>query len=374
VSVAVAESAVRRTPLHAAHVRLGGRMVEFAGWEMPVYYSGILDEHRAVRERAALFDVSHMGEVEVRGPNAIAACQRTFTNDVAKLVPGRAQYSVMCLVTGGIVDDVIYARLADDRFLVCVNASHAEKDFAWIRDQARDANVVNRSDDFALLALQGPLAERVLQKLSTLDLAKLSSFGVAEAEVAGARTIVSRTGYTGEDGFEIYLAPGDAEHVWDRILDAGAADRVVPAGLGARDTLRLEKGLMLYGNDIDEQTTPLEAGLGWVVKLDKGEFVGRDALRRQKAEGVRRRLIGLNQYAGPPPRHGYPVVRDGRPVGVVTSGTKSPTLGHGIALAMVESAAVDSRPGLAIEIRSRQHPAEIARLPFVPKHTSGGTR
>jgi glycine cleavage system T protein (aminomethyltransferase) len=349
-------------------------MVEFAGWEMPVYYSGILEEHRAVRERAGLFDVSHMGEVEVRGASALAACQRTFTNDVAKLVPGRAQYGTMCFPTGGIVDDVIYSRLADDRFLVCVNASNADKDFAWIREQARGADVTNRSDDFALLALQGPRAERVLQRLAALELPKLSSFAVAEGDVADARAIVSRTGYTGEDGFEIYLAPGDAERVWDRILDAGAADGVVPVGLGARDTLRLEKGLMLYGNDIDEQTTPLEAGLGWAVKLDKGEFVGRDALRRQKAEGLRRRLIGLTQHGGPPPRHGYPVVCDGRPAGVVTSGTKSPTLGYGIALAMIETAATDSACGLAIEIRSRQHPAEIARLPFVPKHTSGGAR
>jgi len=373
VSVAVAETAVRRTPLHAAHVRLGGRMVEFAGWEMPVYYSGILDEHRAVRERAGLFDVSHMGEVEVRGPSALAACQRLFTNDVAKLTPGRAQYSAMCLPTGGIVDDVIYARLADDRFLVCVNASNADKDFAWIRDHAPDAEVVNRSDDFALLALQGPRAERILAPLTALPLSAMKSFDVAEGDVAGARAIVSRTGYTGEDGFEIYLAPQDAERVWNEILERGAGEGILPVGLGARDTLRLEKGLMLYGNDIDEQTSPLEAGLGWVVKLDKGDFVGKDALARQKTEGPRRKLVGLRLDAGPPPRHGYPVMRDGGAVGVVTSGTKSPTLGYGIAMAMIERAASDSASGLAVEIRSRQHPAVVVRLPFVPKYTSGGT-
>ena len=349
-------------------------MVEFAGWEMPVYYSGILEEHRAVRERAGLFDVSHMGEVEVLGASALAACQRIVTNDVSKLTPGRAQYSAMCLPSGGIVDDVIYARLADDRFFFCVNASNAEKDFAWIREQAPDCQVTNRSDDFALMALQGPRAERILARLTPVDLGALKSFSVAEGKVGGASAIVSRTGYTGEDGFELYLPPGDAEKVWNELLSVGAEDGLLPVGLGARDTLRLEKGLMLYGNDIDAETSPLEAGLGWVVKLDKGDFVGREALLRQKTQGLERKLVGLRLDAGPPPRHGYPVLLDGQPVGVITSGTKSPTLGYGIALAMVSRAASEARGGLAVEIRSRQHPAEIVRLPFVPKHTSGGSR
>jgi aminomethyltransferase len=357
---------VRRTPLAAAHRRLGGRMVEFAGWEMPVYYSGILEEHRAVRERAGLFDVSHMGEVEVRGPGAIAACQRIVTNDLGKLAPGAAQYSVMCLPSGGIVDDVIYYRLGDDRVLFCVNASNQEKDFRWIREHASDVEVRNRSADFAQLALQGPMAERILQPLTAIDLRALRPFFAVDAQVGDIATLISRTGYTGEDGFELYVAPEHAEALWNRLLADGKGEGLVPVGLGARDTLRLEKGLMLYGNDIDESTTPLEAGLGWVVKLDKGEFIGRDALARQRAAGVRRRLVGLlMDRSAAPPRHGYAVHRGGRSVGAVTSGTKSPTLGRGIALALVEREVAEIGTRLEVEIRSRQHPAEVVPLPFV---------
>ncbi len=367
MSDAATDHPMRRTPLHAAHVRRGGRMVEFAGWKMPVYYTGILAEHRAVRERAGLFDVSHMGEIEVRGPRALAACQRLVTNDAAKLAPGGAQYAVLCKPSGGIVDDVIYTRLAADRYLFCVNASNEEKDFRWMREQARDAEVVNRSAEFALLALQGPRAAAILQPLTAIALASLERFFTAEGEVAGARALVSRTGYTGEDGFEIYLAPADAERVWETLLSSGTGEGLVPVGLGARDTLRLEKALLLYGNDIDEETTPLEAGLGWVVKFDKGDFIGRDALARQKAAGPRRRLVGIRMDVGAPPRHGYRVLHEGRAVGVVTSGTKSPTLGCGIALAMVERAVAEVGTRLEVEIRSRQHPAEVVPLPFVGK-------
>ncbi len=366
MSVAVAGKAVRRTPLYDSHRRLGGRMVEFAGWEMPVYYTGILEEHRAVREQAGLFDVSHMGEVEVRGAQASFTCQALVTNDAAKLDVGGAQYSVMCLPTGGIVDDVIYTRLAPDRFLFCVNAANEEKDYEWMRDHARGAEVVNRSADFAQLALQGPKAARILQPLTAIDLATLASFRAVEGEVAGLRALVSRTGYTGEDGFEIYVAPERAETLWERLLAEGAGQGLVPVGLGARDTLRLEKGLMLYGNDIDETTTPLEAGLGWVVKLDKPDFVGREALLRQKTEGVGRRLVGLRLDENTaPPRHGYRVLAAGRTVGRVTSGSKSPTLGRGIALALVESTVAEIGTALEVESRSRQHPAEVVTLPFV---------
>jgi aminomethyltransferase len=360
---------MRRTPLYAAHRRRGGRMVEFAGWELPVCYTGILEEHRAVRERAGLFDVSHMGQIEVRGDRALAACQRLVTNDAARLSPGAAQYTVMCADDGGIVDDVIYACLAPGRYLFCVNASNREKDFAWMRERAGEADVADRSEDFALLALQGPRAAEILQPLAVFDLRSLAAFGVVQSEVAGEPSLVSRTGYTGEDGFEIYLAPASAERVWERLLEVGASGGLVPAGLGARDTLRLEKGLMLYGNDIDESTTPLEAGLAWVVKLDKGEFVGREALAREKAKGTSRRLVGLRMNDGPPPRHGYPVWREGRRVGTVTSGAKSPTLGRGIALAMLERASCEPGSRLAVEIRSRQHPAEVVPLPFVPRKT-----
>jgi aminomethyltransferase len=349
-------------------------MVEFAGWEMPVYYTGILDEHRAVREHAGLFDVSHMGEIEVRGPRALAACQQLLTNDAAALAPGRAQYTVMCLPSGGIVDDVIYYCLAPDRFLFCVNASNEDKDTRWMMQHAAGAEVTNRSEDFAQLALQGPRAPTILQPLATMELAALRSFDVLEGEIAGAHGLVSRTGYTGEDGFEIYLSPSDAERVWERLLAEGASHGLVPVGLGARDTLRLEKGLMLYGNDIDEETTPLEAGLGWVVKLGKGEFIGRESLARQKAEGVRRRLVGLlMEDAAAPPRHGYRVLRSNRPVGVVTSGTKSPTLGRGIALALLERSAAEIGTRVAVEVRTRHHPAEVVALPFVRREKQGGS-
>ncbi len=366
VAVAGGSHEAQRTPLFAAHRRLGARMVDFAGWEMPVYYTSILQEHRAVRTAAGLFDVSHMGEVEVRGAAALGAVQRLVTNDAAKLTPGVAQYAVLCLSSGGLVDDVVYYCLASDRFLFCVNASNAEKDFRWMRDNTTEAEVLNRSGEFAQLALQGPRAATILAPLASIDVTTLRSFRFAEAGVAGAAALLSRTGYTGEDGFEIYLGVDSAETVWNRLLEAGRPHGLVPVGLGARDTLRLEKGLMLYGNDIDETTSPLEAGLEWVVKLAKGDFIGRDALLVQQREGPRRRLAALRMAeSAPPPRHGYRVLQAGRPVGVVTSGTKSPTLGMGIALALVETRAAAMGSGLAVEIRSRQHPAEVVPLPFV---------
>ncbi len=365
-AVAGGSHEARRTPLFAAHRRLGARMVDFAGWEMPVYYTSILEEHRTVRTKAGLFDVSHMGEVEVFGPEALSAVQRLVTNDAAKLAPGAAQYAVMCLPTGGIVDDVVYYRLGPDRFLFCVNASNVEKDFRWMRDQTRDAEVVNRSAEFAQLALQGPLAATILASLASIDVGGLPSFRAAEARVAGVPALVSRTGYTGEDGFELYLATERAETVWNRLLEVGRPHGLVPVGLGARDTLRLEKGLMLYGNDIDETTSPLEAGLGWIVKLAKGDFIGREALLAQKERGPQRRLVALRMTeSAPPPRHGYRVLQAGRVVGAVTSGTKSPTLGVGIGLALIEAQAAEIGSGLAVEIRTRQHPAEVVPLPFV---------
>lgn len=340
-------------------------MVEFGGWEMPVQYSGILEEHRAVRARAGLFDVSHMGEVEISGPGAIAACQRLLTNDVSKVEPGRAQYSVMCLPSGGIVDDVIYYCLSRERYLFCVNASNREKDFDWMREECRGATVIDRSGEFAQIALQGPAAVEIMVAISRSDLRALEPFGFTETTVGGSNTLVSRTGYTGEDGFEIYVAPDRAEAVWDEMLVAGQEKHgLVPAGLGARDTLRLEAGLMLYGNDIDAITTPLEAGLGWVVKLGKGEFIGRDSLARQKESGLTRRLVGLEMEDGSVPRHGYPVHREDRLVGSVTSGTKSATLGRGIALAYLETAAAVSGTRVEVEIRGRRHPAKVVQLPF----------
>ena len=359
----------RRTPLHAAHRKLGARMIEFGGWEMPVQYTGILEEHRAVRARAGLFDVSHMGEVEVAGRGALDAVQRLVTNDASKLAPGGAQYAVLCLPDGGIVDDVIYYRLGDDRFFFCVNAANQETDFAWMKEEGKGATVTNRSDDFALVALQGPRAAAILEPLTPAGLAALRPFTAVETPVAGIPLLLSRTGYTGEDGFELYVAPGRAEALWEHLLEAGRPEGLVPVGLGARDTLRLEKGLMLYGNDIDRTTTPLEAGLGWVVKLDKGDFLGREALVRQKEAGIRRRLVGLEMEGPAIPRHGYPLFHDGRSIGTVTSGTRSPMLGRGIALGYVEASAAAAGTRLEVEIRGRRHAAKVVRPPFVRRES-----
>lgn len=340
-------------------------MVEFGGWEMPVQYSGILDEHRAVRSRAGLFDVSHMGEVEISGPGALAACQRLLTNDLSKIGVGKAQYSVMCLPSGGIVDDVITYCLSPDRYLFCVNASNREKDFVWMRDQCPGVPVIDRSEEFAQLALQGPAAVEILCSVASPDLRGLPSFGFTQARVAGVDALVSRTGYTGEDGFELYVAPDRAERLWNTLLaEGGTRHGLVPAGLGARDTLRLEAGLMLYGNDIDAETTPLEAGLEWVVKLGKSDFIGRDSLARKKESSLTRRLVGLEMEDGSVPRHGYPVHGEGRVLGSVTSGTKSPTLGRGIALAYVETGVAVSGKRVEVEIRGRRHPAKVVRFPF----------
>ena len=369
-----AHGPARRTSLYAAHRRLRARMVDFAGWEMPVSYSGILDEHRSVRTAAGLFDVSHMGEVELRGPKAFAAVQAIVTNDAARLTDGKAMYSVVCMPSGGIVDDVIVTRLAEDRYFICVNAGNREKDIEWIREHAAGAEVVDRSDELALLALQGPSAAAIVAPLVDVDLAGLKSFTVAEAKLSGVPVMLSRTGYTGEDGFEIYLDAAVAEQTWNLLLEAGAAKGLVPAGLGARDTLRLEAGLALYGNDIDAQTTPLEAGLAWVVKFDKGDFVGKDALLRQRASGLPRRLVGLEMLDASIPRHGYPIRRDGRVIGTVTSGTKSPTLGRGIALGYVETSEADRDTEIEVEIRGAAHRARFTRPPFVRRGSSGGEK
>jgi aminomethyltransferase len=339
-------------------------MVEFAGWEMPVYYSGILVEHRAVREQAGLFDVSHMGEIEIRGPGSVELCQRLVTRDVSRCAPGRAQYSPMCYPSGGIVDDVIYTRLEAERFLFCVNAANTAKDLEWMRREANGVEVEDRSDTWGLLALQGPRAAEILEPLARPAVGGLARFAVCEATIAGIGVLVSRTGYTGEDGFELYVDAGRAEALWDALLDAGAPLGLVPAGLGARDTLRLEMGYVLYGADIDAETTPLEAGLEAFVCFDKPEFLGREALLRQRSQGVTRRLVGLELAEGAVPRRGYAVFAGGRCIGRVTSGTKSPMLGRGIALGYVEAAV--STPGtvLEVEIRGRRTPARVVEPPF----------
>jgi aminomethyltransferase len=355
----------RRTPLYEAHRALGARLVEFAGWEMPLFYGGAADEHRAVRERCGLFDVSHMGELEITGPAAADVCQELTVNDVRRLRIGDGQYSVLCTATGGVLDDLIVFRTGADRYLLVVNAANTEADLAWVRERcAGRAEVADRSAELALVALQGPDAERALREITPLDLGKVRPFTIIDAAVAGLRVGVSRTGYTGEDGFELLVASGEARALWDAVLARVRRHGGVPAGLAARDTLRLEAGLPLCGTDMDATTTPLEAGLGWVVKLGKGDFVGRDRLVAQHDAGIPRRLVGLRLDEPGIPRHGYAVWSGAERVGEVTSGTKSPTLDAFIGLAYVAAGAAARGTSVGIDIRERRVPAHVVDRPF----------
>jgi aminomethyltransferase len=350
---------LRRTPLYDEHRALGARLVDFAGWEMPVQYEGIKAEHQAVRRAAGLFDVSHMGEVFFRGPAAEAAVQRLVTRDVSRLDEGQAGYSAVCYEDGGTVDDVLVYRRPDD-FLVVVNAANREKDLDHFRANTGDLDVEisDETEDWALLALQGPEAADLLQNLTGADLSTLKYFRFADGEVAGVKTIISRTGYTGEDGFELYLPSDDAPRVWRELLEAGAT----PAGLGARDTLRLEAGMCLYGNELNPETTPLEAGIGFAVHLDKEqEFIGQDALKKEKEEGLRKKLVGFEVEGRGIARHDHPVKVDDEAVGKVTSGTLSPTLNKAIGLALV-SPGVEDR--FEVVIRDRPVEAHTVPLPF----------
>ncbi len=352
---------LRKTPLHARHKALGARMVEFAGWEMPVQYRGIRAEHSAVRSRAGLFDVSHMGEIDVQGPGAEGFCQRVTTNDVERLNPSQAQYTLLLNDRGGVIDDLVILRLEADRYLLCVNAARRTVDFAWLAGHAGNAVTVRDvSDTYALLALQGPAAEAILQPLTALELPALKAFNFLVGDVSGVRCIVSRTGYTGEDGFELYCPADDGVRLWDALMGAG---EVEPTGLGARDTLRLEKGFALYGHELDETTTPPEARLGWVARLDKGPFIGSEALSRK--EPLRRRLAGLEMEEPGIARAGYPIFHDDREVGRVTSGTRSPTLGKAIALGYVSTDAAARGTEVQVEIRGRRVRGRIVRVPFV---------
>ena len=355
-----------RTPLHGEHLRAGGRMVPFAGYEMPVQYKrGIRAEHHAVRERAGLFDVSHMGEFEVRGAQSLDLVQWLTTNDARRIEVGQAQYSLLCDEAGRVLDDLLVYRF-EDRYLLVVNAANRAKDWAWVsRHAARfDCRVRDLSDRTALLALQGPRAAAALGGLADVDLEAVGYYRFTTADVAGVPAMVARTGYTGEDGFELYLDAGDASRVWRALLDAGGGQGVEPAGLGARDSLRLEMGYALYGNDLDEEHTALESGLGWVVKPGKGDFSGRDALVRQKAEGVPRRLVGLRLLERGFPRPGYGIVAEAEVAGALTSGTVSPSLGEGIAMGYLPTALAAPGTRVAVRIRRADVPAVVARPPF----------
>lgn len=357
---------LKRTPLWEEHRNAGAKLVPFAGYDMPVQYrSGIIAEHQTVRKFAGLFDVSHMGEIDIRGPQALDLVQYVTTNDASKLEYGQAQYSVMCREDGGAIDDCIVYKMRDG-YMIVVNASNRVKDRDWISHHAQkfDCEVNDRSDDVALIAIQGPRAEKILAQITDANLQAIRYYHFDEGKVADAAAIISRTGYTGEDGFELYLPVGDAVKVWRRLLEVGAAEGLSPAGLGARDSLRLEMGYALYGNDIDEKKTPLEAGLGWVTKLDKGDFLGAEALRTLKEKGVRQKLVGFVLKEKGFPRHGYEVRAGGQGVGEVTSGTVSPSVENGVGLAYVATEA--SKIGTPIEIMVRDKPvaAEVARPPF----------
>ncbi|HEX6535784.1 MAG TPA: glycine cleavage system aminomethyltransferase GcvT [Gemmatimonadaceae bacterium] len=354
---------LRHTPFHDIHVALGAKMVPFAGYEMPVQYpTGITAEHKAVRERCGLFDVSHMGEFEITGPDAVAFATYVTSNDVAALAVGQVHYATILNERGTIEDDCLVYRFAD-KIMMVVNASNREKDFEHIsRARSRfDCTLTDISDDIGLLALQGPEAQGVLQPLTSVDLSAIGYYHFAEGEVAGMRMIVSRTGYTGEDGFELYHSAADSVRLWEALMATGA---ITPAGLGCRDTLRLEMGMALYGNDIDDTTTPLEANLGWLVKLKKGDFVGREALVRQKEAGVPRKLVGFTTTERAFPRHGYGVWYEGKQVGEVRSGTMSPTLGIPIGTCYLPAAAAKEGTPFEIEIRGKRVAARVVKLPF----------
>ena len=341
-------------------------MVDFVGWEMPVQYTGPIPEHMAVREAAGLFDVSHMGEIEVTGAGALAHVQRLTTNDVSKLADNQVQYSMLTNESAGIINDLLVYRINGEYFLLVVNASNIDKDFQWIKGHlaSSDAEVHNTSMGYALLALQGPRAERILQDITDHMLDRIPYYWSQRVKVDGLDCRVSRTGYTGEDGFEIFCDPKDARHIWNRLLVTGHDRGLMPCGLAARNTTRLEAAYRLHGNDIDETTTPLEAGLGWTVKLTKGDFIGRDMLERQKREGLRRKLVGFEVLDRAPARDGYPVIINGVEVGVVTSGSPAPFLKKNLGLAYlpIEHTAIGTE--FSIAVRGREVPARVVETPF----------
>ncbi len=362
--VAPAAEALKRTALNSTHRASGAKMVDYCGWDMPVEYSGITHEHLAVRTAAGLFDVSHMGEIEVRGPQALRLLQHVTSNDVSRLQNGQAQYSALMLPNGAAIDDCIVHRFAPDQYLLCVNAANTDKDFAWIVEcNSWGADVRNVSAEYAQIALQGPRALTILRKVAEGDPGDLKYYWFRHARCAGVDGLLARTGYTGEDGFEFYFSPASADNLWKTLLDAGRADGLVPAGLGARNTLRLEAAYALYGHELDEETTLLEANLGWIVKPEKGDFIGRDVLLRQREQGVAKKLLGFEMIDRAPARDGYPVWVEGKKSGKVTSGSPAPYLKKNIGMAYV-AAEVAGASEIQIEIRGRLALARVVPLPF----------
>jgi aminomethyltransferase len=363
---------LRKTPLNARHRASQGRMVAFAGWDMPVEYAGIVTEHMAVRTRAGVFDVSHMGEIEIAGKDALAAVQRVSCNDASRLSVGQAQYSGLLTPEGTFLDDMIVYRMAPNHFMLVVNAANIVKDYAWISEQikvAGDAAAIDSSSRYALISIQGPASRDVLQPLTGVELDEVKPFWFAFGEVANARATIARTGYTGEDGFEIFVPPNTADRVWMALLESGRSADVMPVGLGARDTLRLEASMRLYGNDIDESTTVLEATLGWIVGWNKESFIGHEKLREQKQKGVTKKLVGFEMVDRGIARHGYAIVRGGKPAGVVTSGTQTPFLKKAIGMAYVPIELAAPGTEIEVDIRGRASQARVVAMPFYKRAT-----
>lgn len=357
---------LKRTPLYEAY-QGSGKLIDFGGWELPVQFESIKAEHENVRTKAGLFDVSHMGEITVKGPNAFEFLQYVMTNDVSKLKPGSAQYTAMCYENGGTVDDLLVYKKAEDDYLLVVNAANTEKDFEWLQSNVVEGvELQNISDDIAQLALQGPKAEEILQKLTDYDLSEIKFFKFADdVDVSGIKSLVSRTGYTGEDGFEIYCGSSDAPKLWNAILEAGEPEGVMPIGLGARDTLRFEAKLALYGQELTSEISPLEAGIGFAVKLKKeANFIGKDALIKQKEQGVPRKLVGIEMIDRGIPRTGYEVFYEDEKVGEVTTGTQSPTLQKNLGLALIETKFTEIGTEVEVQVRKRRLKAKVVPSPF----------
>lgn len=364
---------LKKTPLYDLYKKYGGKTIDFGGWDLPVQFSSIKEEHEAVRTKAGVFDVSHMGEIEVKGEAALPFLQYVMTNDVSKLQTNRAQYTAMCNENGGTIDDlIIYKRAENDYFLV-VNAANLEKDLAWLqKHQMAGVEINDLSDEISLIAIQGPLAKKVLQKLTTEDLSGIGFFAFKDqVDIQGRKALVSRSGYTGEDGFEIYCKNEDAPFLWEKILEVGKEDGVIPCGLGARDTLRFEAKLPLYGQELDEEISPYEAGIGFAVKVDKeADFIGKDALKQQKEKGLKRKLVGIEMIEKGIPRHGYEVFVGDKRIGTVTTGTQSPTLKKNIGLALIDSeySAIDTE--IEVQIRKKRVKAKVVKTPFYKRMKS----
>jgi aminomethyltransferase len=363
---------MKKTKFYNIHEKAGAKIVEFAGYLMPIQYSSIIAEHKAVRNSVGVFDVSHMGEVFVKGPQALDFVQHITINDASKLTAGRIQYSAMCYEDGGIVDDLLVYRISDTEFMLVVNASNLEKDFNWMKENNRfDAELNNKSDEYSLLAVQGPGSLKVMNSICADDLSKLEYYNFLFTKIDNVDVIVSRTGYTGEPGYEVYFTGDEsvASAIWNRIFDQKAASGydIQPVGLGARDSLRLEMGFCLYGNDIDQTTNPLEAGLGWITKLNKDNFIGKSSLLKFKSDGLKRRLCGLQSDVKVFPRHGYELTAGGKKAGIVTSGTVSPVLDKPVAMGYVDKEYSAEGSEVNIVIRGKEIPFKVVKLPFIKK-------